>query len=52
LVSDVDRAALTGEFADYLVPAARAHLDPQHGHLSFAVTALDQIIDELVELAG
>jgi pimeloyl-ACP methyl ester carboxylesterase len=111
LVSDVDRSALTGEFADYLatclrralstgiagwrddslafvrewgfdlgqikrpvavwqggedrmvpfahgkwlaehIPAARAHLDPQQGHLSLAVTALEQIIDELVELAS
>jgi pimeloyl-ACP methyl ester carboxylesterase len=33
------------------IPGARAHLDPQQGHLSLAVAALDQIVDELIELA-
>ena len=33
------------------IPNARVHLDPQQGHLSLALAALDQIIDELLNLA-
>jgi pimeloyl-ACP methyl ester carboxylesterase len=110
LVSEVDRAALTGEFADYMascfrravsmgiagwrdddlaftrewgfdvtrierpvavwqggedrmvpfahgqwlvehIPGAHPHLDLHEGHLSLAVGALDQIVDEVLKLA-
>ena len=33
------------------IPGARAHLDPHQGHLSLAVAALDQIVDELLDLS-
>jgi pimeloyl-ACP methyl ester carboxylesterase len=33
------------------IPGAHAHLDPRQGHLTLAVTALKQIVDELLELA-
>ncbi len=111
LVSDIDRASLTGDFAGYLaavfrasvstgvagwrdddlafvrdwgfelssittpvavwqggedrmvpyghgawlaehVPGARAHLHPDHGHLSLSVASLDHILDDLLDLAG
>lgn len=111
LVSDVDKAALTGEFAEYMarsfrraisrgvagwrdddlafarpwgfglasittpvsvwqggqdrmvpyahgvwlaehVAGARAHLHPEHGHLSLGVDAIGSVMDDLVALAG
>jgi hypothetical protein len=33
------------------VPRARAHLDAEEGHLSFAVASMDRIVADLASLA-
>jgi pimeloyl-ACP methyl ester carboxylesterase len=40
-----------GQWLAEHIPGARAHLDPREGHLSLAAGALEQIVDELLELA-
>jgi hypothetical protein len=34
------------------VRGARAHLEPGAGHLTMTVTAIDRILDDLLDLAG
>lgn len=34
------------------IPGARAHLEPGAGHLTMTVTAIDRILDDLLDLAG
>jgi pimeloyl-ACP methyl ester carboxylesterase len=34
------------------IPGARAHLEPGAGHLTRTVTAIDRILDDLLDLAG
>jgi pimeloyl-ACP methyl ester carboxylesterase len=40
-----------GQWLAEHIPGARRHLDPREGHLSLAAGALEQIVDELLELA-
>ncbi len=67
LLSDVDKSALSGEFAEYMaesirrglsdgiwgwvashVSGARPHLYAEHGHLSLAIGAYGEILDDLI----
>ena len=41
-----------GQWLAARIPGARAHLQPGAGHLTMTVTAIDRILDELLELAG
>ena len=34
------------------IPGARAHLRPEHGHLSLAVGAFGDVLDDLLEAGG
>ena len=34
------------------IPGARAHLEPGAGHVTMTVTAIDRILDDLLDLAG
>ena len=34
------------------IPGARAHLEPGAGHVTLTVTAIDRILDDLLDLAG
>jgi pimeloyl-ACP methyl ester carboxylesterase len=34
------------------IPGARVHLEPGAGHLTMTVTAIDEILDDLLDLAG
>jgi pimeloyl-ACP methyl ester carboxylesterase len=34
------------------IPGARVHLEPRAGHLTMTVTAIDRILDELLDLSG
>ena len=38
-----------GEWLAAHIPEARAHLRPEHGHLSLGVGAIGEILDELLE---
>lgn len=38
-----------GEWFSAHLPGAQVHLEPDQGHLSIAVGALDRMLDELVE---
>jgi len=41
-----------GQWLAAHVPGARAHLEPGAGHLTMTVTAIDRILDDLLDLAG
>ena len=41
-----------GEWLAAHVPGARVHLRPEHGHLSLAVGAIGEILDDLLDAAG
>jgi pimeloyl-ACP methyl ester carboxylesterase len=41
-----------GQWLAAHVPGARAHLYPEHGHLSLAVASIGLILDELLETTG
>jgi len=41
-----------GQWLAANIPTARAHLEPGAGHLTMTVTAIDRILDDLLELAG
>jgi pimeloyl-ACP methyl ester carboxylesterase len=41
-----------GEWLAEHIPGADKHLYPKEGHLSLGVSALDRVVDNLVELAG
>lgn len=41
-----------GQWLAAHIPGARVHLEPGEGHLTMIVTAVDRILDELVDLAG
>jgi len=41
-----------GEWLAGRMPAARAHLLPEHGHLSLVVGSIGTILDALLEAAG
>jgi pimeloyl-ACP methyl ester carboxylesterase len=41
-----------GQWLAAHIPGARAHLEPGAGHLTMVVTAIDRILDDLLDLAG
>jgi pimeloyl-ACP methyl ester carboxylesterase len=41
-----------GEWLAANIPGARAHLRPEHGHLSLSVGAIGEILDDLLATAG
>jgi pimeloyl-ACP methyl ester carboxylesterase len=41
-----------GQWLAARIPGARAHLEPGAGHLTMTVTAIDRILDDLLNLAG
>jgi hypothetical protein len=41
-----------GEWLSSHIPTARVHLSEEHGHLSLALGAMGQILDELLEASG
>jgi pimeloyl-ACP methyl ester carboxylesterase len=41
-----------GQWLASNIPGARAHLLPGEGHLTLTVTAMDRILDDLLDLAG
>ncbi len=41
-----------GQWLGAHVPGARVHLEPGAGHLTMTVTAIDRILDDLLDLAG
>jgi pimeloyl-ACP methyl ester carboxylesterase len=41
-----------GQWLAAAIPGARVHLMPGDGHLSMTVSAFDQILDDLLDLAG
>jgi pimeloyl-ACP methyl ester carboxylesterase len=41
-----------GQWLAAHIPGARAHLEPGAGHLTMTVTAIDRILDGLLDLAG
>jgi pimeloyl-ACP methyl ester carboxylesterase len=42
----------SGQWLAARIPGARVHLMPGEGHLSMTVSALDRILDDLLDLAG
>jgi pimeloyl-ACP methyl ester carboxylesterase len=41
-----------GQWLAARIPGVRAHLEPGAGHLTMTVTAIDRILDDLLDLAG
>jgi len=41
-----------GQWLAAHIPGARVHLEPGAGHLTMVVTAIDRILDDLLDLAG
>jgi len=41
-----------GQWLAANIPAARVHLEPGAGHLTMTVTAIDRILDDLLDLVG
>jgi pimeloyl-ACP methyl ester carboxylesterase len=41
-----------GQWLAANIPGARVHLEPGAGHLTMTVTAIDRILDDLLDLAG
>jgi pimeloyl-ACP methyl ester carboxylesterase len=41
-----------GQWLAAYIPDARVHLEPGAGHLTMTVTAIDRILDDLLDLAG
>jgi pimeloyl-ACP methyl ester carboxylesterase len=41
-----------GQWLAAHIPGARVHLEPGAGHLTMTVTAIDRILDDLLDLAG
>jgi pimeloyl-ACP methyl ester carboxylesterase len=41
-----------GQWLAAHIPSARVHLEPGQGHLTMVVTAIDRILDDLLDLAG
>jgi pimeloyl-ACP methyl ester carboxylesterase len=41
-----------GQWLAAHIPGARVHLEPSAGHLTMTVTAIDRILDDLLDLAG
>jgi pimeloyl-ACP methyl ester carboxylesterase len=41
-----------GQWLAARIPGARVHLEPGAGHLTMTVTAIDRILDDLLDLAG
>ena len=41
-----------GQWLAAHIPAARVHLEPGAGHVTMVVTAIDRILDDLLDLAG
>jgi pimeloyl-ACP methyl ester carboxylesterase len=41
-----------GQWLAAHIPGARVHLEPGAGHLTLTVTAIDRILDDLLDLAG
>ncbi len=41
-----------GQWLAARIPGARAHLEPDAGHLTMTVTAIDRILGDLLDLAG
>jgi hypothetical protein len=41
-----------GQWLAARIPGARVHLEPGAGDLTMTVTAIDRILDDLLDLAG
>ena len=41
-----------GQWLAAHIPGARVHLEPGAGHVTMVVTAIDRILDDLLDLAG
>jgi hypothetical protein len=41
-----------GQWLGAHIPGARVHLEPGAGHVTMTVTAIDRILDDLLDLAA